>query len=91
MLLLLSAPRYLSPAAAPPFFLLLCADLRERIEKALGGPLDSDPVFFSVRDVAPNKQMFCASFRVPRALAFPDGAGGGGGGADGAIKRQRIL
>jgi tRNA (guanine37-N1)-methyltransferase len=45
-------------------------DLRKRIEKALGGALDNDPEFHSVRDVAPNKRMYCASFRVPAAVAF---------------------
>lgn len=49
-------------------------DLQRRIEKALGGPLDSIPEFFSVRDVAPNKQMYCASFRVPQAVAFAETA-----------------
>ena len=53
-------------------------DLQRRIEKALGGALDSTPNFFSVRDVAPNKQMYCASFRVPKDVAFA-----------GTAKRQR--
>jgi tRNA (guanine37-N1)-methyltransferase len=63
------------------------ADLRARIEAALGGPLEEEPRFHSVRDVAPNKQMYCASFRVPAAVAF---AAGQEGGAGGGPKRQRV-
>lgn len=44
------------------------ADLGKRIETALGVPLEEPPEFHSVRDVAPNKQMVCASFRVPTIL-----------------------
>jgi tRNA (guanine37-N1)-methyltransferase len=63
-------------------------DLQCRAEKALGGSLlvtasggggDSDiiinnskPEFFLVREVAPNKSMYCLSFRVPSAIAFGD-------------------
>lgn len=51
------------------------------METALGGPLDSSSIeFYSVRDVAPNKQMYCASFRVPKEIAFA---------FDGENKRQR--
>lgn len=46
-------------------------DLQARIEKALGGNLDKSSIsFHPVRDVAPNKQMFCASFRIPKHIAF---------------------
>ncbi|KAG7673758.1 hypothetical protein KSW81_006949 [Nannochloris sp. 'desiccata'] len=46
-------------------------DLQRRMEAALGGPLESSSIeFYSVRDVAPNKQMFCASFRLPKDIAF---------------------
>jgi tRNA (guanine37-N1)-methyltransferase len=53
------------------------------METALGGPLNSSSIeFHSVRDVAPNKQMFCASFRVPKEIAFASSVEGDG-------KRQR--
>ena len=57
------------------FFLFsLIADLQHRMEAALGGPLEASSIeFYLVRDVAPNKQMFCASFRVPKEIAFSDG------------------
>jgi hypothetical protein len=50
------------------------AGMRRRVEAALGGPLDNPPTFHLVRDVAPNKKMYCISFRVPASIAFA-GAG----------------
>ena len=63
-------------------------DLKKRIETAWGGALatDTKPEFFLVRDVAPNKQMYCASLRVPRHIAF------GSCGTDGVvIKKQKVA
>jgi tRNA (guanine37-N1)-methyltransferase len=42
------------------------ADLRQRAETALGASLPDDTVFHFVRAVAPNKDMYCLSFRLPR-------------------------
>lgn len=47
-------------------------DLQKRIEKALGGCLEDDCEFHDVRNVAPNKHMYCATLRVPRSIAFTD-------------------
>ena len=44
-------------------------DVKERVEKSLGvsnGDLDLEIV--EVRDVAPNKKMYCAQFRIPLAV-----------------------
>lgn len=67
-------------------------DLKLRIERALGGALDSNDSieFHPVRDVAPNKQMFCASFRVPRSIAFPEGGHCTIAG-DADLKRQKLF
>ena len=45
----------------------------ERISASLGyvvKPGDKELVIHEVRDVAPKKKMFCASFRLPAAVAF---------------------
>lgn len=50
-------------------------DICERISKELGvtmvhGKGDGEVSIHSVRDVAPAKSMYCASFRLPAAVAF---------------------
>jgi hypothetical protein len=55
---------------------LPAADVRKRVEAALGGQLDAPPLIHQVRDVAPNKLMLCVSFRVPAGVAFAGRDGG---------------
>ncbi|KAI0695651.1 Met-10+ like-protein-domain-containing protein [Cytidiella melzeri] len=45
-------------------------NIRERVEEQLGGPLEAEVSLFHVRSVAPNKEMYCISFRLPRTIAF---------------------
>ncbi|KAG0296030.1 tRNA(m(1)G37)methyltransferase, partial [Dissophora globulifera] len=46
-------------------------DVRERVEAVMGGALEMDSVSLHwVRKVAPNKDMYCISFRLPAAIAF---------------------
>lgn len=60
--------------ATPDHDVRLCciaclAGVRERVESALGGPLDGEPKICLVREVAPNKRMLCVSFQLPAAIA----------------------
>ncbi|KAJ3157575.1 tRNA(m(1)G37)methyltransferase [Geranomyces michiganensis] len=50
-------------------------DIVRRVEAALGAPLGPDDLvaLHNVRNVAPNKDMMCVSFRLPRAVAFASG------------------
>lgn len=53
-------------------------DICKRITKELGyeiKPGDEELLIYQVRDVAPNKRMFCASFRIPRVVAFRERRG----------------
>ncbi|KAF9975953.1 tRNA(m(1)G37)methyltransferase [Actinomortierella ambigua] len=46
-------------------------DVKERVEAVMGGALDMDSFHLHfVRKVAPNKDMFCVSFRLPSEIAF---------------------
>jgi len=46
-------------------------DVRERVEAVMGGRLEMDSVNLHwVRKVAPNKDMYCISFRLPAEIAF---------------------
>ncbi|KAK2461421.1 hypothetical protein APHAL10511_005884 [Amanita phalloides] len=44
-------------------------DIRERVEEQLGASL-TEVEFHLVRSVAPNKEMYCISFRLPSEVAF---------------------
>ena len=46
------------------------ADIRTRVEEKLGSALGDDVTIHHVRSVAPNKEMYCISFRLPRDVAF---------------------
>ncbi|KAI0257069.1 Met-10+ like-protein-domain-containing protein [Lactifluus subvellereus] len=47
-------------------------DIRHRVEERLGCTLsaENEVTVYLVRSVAPNKDMYCISFRLPRATAF---------------------
>ncbi|CAA7264835.1 unnamed protein product [Cyclocybe aegerita] len=45
-------------------------DIRQRVEEKLGHPLGNEISLHLVRSVAPSKEMYCISFRLPREVAF---------------------
>ncbi|KAF8323687.1 hypothetical protein DL93DRAFT_2123496 [Clavulina sp. PMI_390] len=48
------------------------ADIRQRAEMALGGKIGDDATYHFVRSVAPNKDMWCITFALPRDVALAD-------------------
>lgn len=42
----------------------------QRVEAQLGHTLGEETFFHLVRSVAPNKEMYCISFRLPHEVAF---------------------
>ncbi|KAG2156542.1 Met-10+ like-protein-domain-containing protein [Suillus bovinus] len=46
------------------------ADIIQRVESKLGHKVDTEVALHMVRSVAPNKDMYCISFRLPRDVAF---------------------
>ncbi|KAM5536047.1 hypothetical protein V8D89_010305 [Ganoderma adspersum] len=45
-------------------------DIRQRVEEKLGHVLGEETAYHWVRSVAPQKEMYCVSFRLPHAVAF---------------------
>ncbi|KAH9837256.1 Met-10+ like-protein-domain-containing protein [Rhodofomes roseus] len=45
-------------------------EIRQRVEAALGGKLEGDVESVAVRRVAPHKDMYCLSFRLPYKVAY---------------------
>ncbi|TFK77438.1 hypothetical protein BDN72DRAFT_867141 [Pluteus cervinus] len=46
------------------------ADILQRVSETLGHPVGDDVSLHLVRSVAPGKEMYCISFRLPREVAF---------------------
>ncbi|KAH9920236.1 guanine-N-1-methyltransferase [Epithele typhae] len=47
-------------------------DIRQRAEEKLGASIGEDATFHCVRTVAPQKDMYCVSFKLPHAVAFAE-------------------
>ncbi|KAJ7897151.1 Met-10+ like-protein-domain-containing protein [Mycena olivaceomarginata] len=46
------------------------ADILQRVEEKIGHPVPDDFSLYLVRSVAPNKEMYCISFRLPARVAY---------------------
>ena len=44
--------------------------ISQRVEEKIGHPLGGDVSLHWVRSVAPIKEMYCVSFKLPRDVAF---------------------
>ncbi|KAL8655853.1 MAG: hypothetical protein Q9226_002882 [Calogaya cf. arnoldii] len=48
----------------------ICGEIRRQLDYEFKGTRDAEMEIWDVRDVAPQKRMFCASFRLPPEVAF---------------------
>ncbi|KAL9601380.1 MAG: hypothetical protein Q9219_002556 [cf. Caloplaca sp. 3 TL-2023] len=56
----------------------ICKEISAQLEYQIKGVGDEEMEIWDVRDVAPQKRMFCASFRLPREVAFREVDNGSG-------------